>query len=140
MSLVIFSVIGVLFAFLGLGVFLLSLISLLPVNVYHAIMSMTVLHKATSLMDRSIIPVTYVGFDITVALISMGLFYMITRKRKEIKDKMNGKTDINRRGTTPTGQISKHNMLNHHQHGLLNGYTYTFIALNTIWLIIGKHR
>lgn len=140
MALVVFSVLGVVFAFLGLGVFLLALISLLPVNIYIAIMSSIRLSYAIPLVDKSIIPTLIFGGNILIALISAALFYMITRKQKEAKDIMNGKTDNNRRGTTASNQISNHNVFSHHKHSIMNVYTYSYVTIDVIWALVGKDK
>ncbi|CAO3648188.1 unnamed protein product [Mucor hiemalis] len=138
MSLIIFSVLGVVFAFLGLGAFILSLICLLPVNIYNAILSSIKLSHAIPLLNKTMLPLVFFGGNIVVALVSVALFYMITRKRQQAKDIMNGKTDNVRRGTTPSNQISNHNVFSHHKHSLMNGYTYTYVAVAVVWALVGS--
>lgn len=138
MSLIIFSVLGVVFAFFGLGVFILSLICLLPVNIYNAILSSIKLSHAIPLVNKTMLPLVFFGGNIVVALISIALFYMITRKRQQAKDIMNGKTDNVRRGTTPGNQISNHNVFSHHKHSLMNGYTYAYVAVAVVWALVGS--
>lgn len=136
MSLTIISVLGVVCAFLGLGVCLISMICLLPINIYNAILSGIKLKHAIPLLDTSMIPTLFFGGNILLALISACLFYKITRKEQKRKNEENGKTDI--RGTTSGNSLSSHSVFNHHKHSLLNGYTYSYVLINVMWACVGK--
>lgn len=136
MVLTIFSVLGVVCAFLGLGVFLISMICLLPVNLYNAILSCIKLKHAIPLLDTSMIPTLFFGGNILIAFISVCLFYKITRKEQKRKNEESGKTD--NRGTTSNNSISDHSVFSHHQHSLMNGYTYSYVMIDIIWACLGK--
>jgi hypothetical protein len=142
MAIAIFSILGVVCAFLGLGVFLLSMISLLPVNLYNAVMSCIKLQHAIPVLSKSVIPTLFFVGNILIALVSAGLFYMITRTQQRKND---GKTDNGAGGSTtskksPVGndQTSNHNVFSHHKHSLMNGYTYAYVSIDVIWALIGR--
>ncbi|KAL0574285.1 hypothetical protein ABG067_009135, partial [Albugo candida] len=98
-------------------------------------MSSIKLSTSIPLLHKSIIPTLIFGGNIAIALTSLGLFYMITRKQKQAKDIMNGKTDA-KRGTTPNNQTSGHNIFSHHKHSIMNGYTYAYVAIDVIWALL----
>ncbi|KAG2231816.1 hypothetical protein BDF21DRAFT_492531 [Thamnidium elegans] len=133
----IFSVLGVVCAFLGLSVFLLSMICLLPVNIYNAIISCMKLKHAIPLLDTSIIPTLFFGGSILMSIISLCLFYKITEKEQVRKSQAYGKT-ADYRATTPYNQTSHHNPFSHHKHSLLNNYTYSFVVINAMWVCTGS--
>lgn len=136
MSLTLFSVFGVVCAFLGLGVFLLTMVCLLPVNIYNAILSCIKIKHAIPLMDITMIPTLFFIGNMVLALISFGLFYKITRKEQKRKNEENGKMDG--RGTTSNNSISHHSVFSHHKHSLMNGYTYTYVLIDLLWACAGK--
>ncbi|KAI9248946.1 hypothetical protein EDC94DRAFT_624469 [Helicostylum pulchrum] len=133
----IFSVLGVVCAFLGLGVFLLSMICLLPVNIYNAIISCIKLQHAIPLLDTSMIPALFFSGSILMSLISLCLFYKITKNEREKKRQAYGKT-ADYRATTSYNQTSHHNPFSHHKHSLLNTYTYSFVVINAMWVCTGS--
>ncbi|KAI9362252.1 hypothetical protein BD770DRAFT_382246 [Pilaira anomala] len=137
--LTIFSVLGVVCAFLGLCVFLISMICLLPVNLYNAILSCIKLKQSIPLLDTSITPTLFFCGNILIALISLVLFCQITKREQQRKSKEYIRSiDEESRATTSYNQTSNHNPFSHHKHSLLNGYTYSFIAINAIWACIGS--
>lgn len=133
----IFSVLGVVCAFLGLGVFLLSMICLLPINIYNAIISCMKLKHAMRVLDTSMLPTLFFSGSILMSLVSLCLFYKITRNEREKKHQAYGKT-ADSRATTEYNQTSHHNPFSHHKHSLLNVYTYSFVVINAIWVCTGK--
>lgn len=89
------------------------------------------------------IPAVFFVGNILVALISLGLFYIITRK--EQKKGGDGKTDnvagggtASKKSAVNSNQISNHNVFSHHKHSLMNGYTYSYVAISIVWALIGK--
>ncbi|KAI9485917.1 MAG: hypothetical protein EXX96DRAFT_25025 [Benjaminiella poitrasii] len=148
MAVAIFSVIGVVCAFLGLSVFLISLISLLPVNIYNSTMAFFALRKilnSTLNVDSNIATLFFSG-TILIAFVSSGLFYFMTTKKQEDNSTTISKTDMNYGSTDMSTQHSILKLSNtkpsvlakqHRRHHLLNVYSISFVIINIVWGSIG---
>jgi hypothetical protein len=145
MSITIFSIIGVLCAFLGLAVFLISAIALLPVGLYNAIRACLMLNETIPLLEKETVPTIFFGTTIAVALVSSGLFFMMTRIGK--KDGKTEGCDSFYGSTSNSGQTISSNsnssnadvsILHQHSHRLLSGYTINYILIAVIWAVVGK--
>lgn len=141
MKVTIFSIIGVVCAFSGLGVFLISAIALLPVSIYNAIRACFMLNETIPLLEKETIPTIFFGTTIGVALVSSGLFFMMTRIGKK-----DGKTEgqvsfygsTSNSGQTTISSNADGDVLNKHRHQLLNGYTINYILIAIAWACVGN--
>jgi hypothetical protein len=142
MAVTIFSLIGIVCAFTGLAVFLISAIALLPVGLYNAIRACFMLKETIPLLEKETVPTVFFGATIVVALVSSGLFYMMTRIGNQGKTEGHtsfyGSTD----NITPTASSSGNNaegsILHQHRHRLFSGYTINYILIAVIWAAVGK--
>ncbi|GAN02082.1 hypothetical protein MAM1_0016d01522 [Mucor ambiguus] len=137
MTIGICSVLGVILAFSGLAVFLISLIALLPVNIYNAIRSCLVLKHAIAISDQNVMPVVFFSGTILVALVSLGLFMIMTHKSK-------GKTERQEStygSTTDSGASKNSNtkpsVLAKHKHRVVNIYSISYVVIDVIWVAAG---
>ncbi|CAO3640744.1 unnamed protein product [Mucor fragilis] len=139
MAIGICSVLGVILAFSGLAVFLVSLIALLPINIYNAIRSCLVLKHAIAISDENLMPAIFLSATILVALVSLGLFMIMTHKSK-------GKTERQEStygSTTDSGANNNKNsntkpsVLAKHKHRVVNIYSITYVVIDIIWVAAG---
>lgn len=136
MAIGICSVLGVILAFSGLAVFLVSLISLLPINIYNAIRSCLVLQKAVAISDSNLLPVLFFSGTILLALVSLGLFSIMTHKSKgktEHQDSTYGSTTNGGNNNSNT----KPSVLAKHKHRVVNIYSVSYVVIDVIWLVAG---
>ncbi|KAK4512705.1 uncharacterized protein ATC70_003410 [Mucor velutinosus] len=139
MAIGICSVLGVILAFSGLAVFLVSLIALLPVNIYNAIRSCLVLKHAIAISDHDAMPVVFLSGTIVVALVSLGLFMVMTHKSKgktERHESTYGSTadsgaNNNKNSNTKPSVLAKH------KHRVVNIYSISYVAIDAIWVAAG---
>ncbi|CAO0801243.1 unnamed protein product [Mucor circinelloides] len=139
MTIGICSVLGVILAFSGLAVFLISLISLLPVNIYNAIRSCLVLKHAIAISDHDKTPAVFFSVTILLALVSLGLFIIMTHKSKGKTERQeptygsttNSGTNNNKNSNTKPSVIAKH------KHRVVNIYSISYVVIDVIWLAAG---
>lgn len=139
MTIGICSVLGVILAFSGLAVFLISLISLLPVNIYNAIRSCLVLKHAIAISDHDKTPAVFFSVTILLALVSLGLFIIMTHKSKGKTERQeptygsttNSGANSNKNSNTKPSVIAKH------KHRVVNIYSISYVVIDVIWLAAG---
>lgn len=141
MTIGICSVLGVLLAFSGLAVFLVSLIALLPVNIYNAIRSCLVLKHAIAISDQDVAPAVFLSGTILVALVSLGLFMVMTHKSKgktERQESTYGSTtNSGANNNNSKNSNTKPSVLAKHKHRVVNIYSISYVVIDVIWVAAG---
>lgn len=137
MSIGICSVLGVILAFSGLAVFLGSLIALLPINIYNAIRSCFILKKAIAVSDRNALPAVFFSCTILLALVSLGLFLVMTSKSKGKTEEHNSTYGSTTDGGNSNNTNTKPSVLAKHKHRVVNVYSISYVVIDVIWLVAG---
>ncbi|KAL9559613.1 hypothetical protein MBANPS3_000319 [Mucor bainieri] len=140
MTIGICSVLGVVLAFSGLAVFLVSLISLLPINIYNAIRSCLVLKHAMAISDQNAMPVVFLSGTIVVALASLGLFMIMTHKSKgktERQESTYGSTTDSGANNNNKNSNTKPSVLAKHKHRVVNIYSISYVVIDIVWVAAG---
>ncbi|KAI8639488.1 hypothetical protein BD408DRAFT_421382 [Parasitella parasitica] len=139
MAIGICSVLGVVLAFSGLAVFLVSLISLLPVNIYNAIRSCLILKDAMAISDSSLQPVWFFSSTILLALVSLALFLIMTGRSQGKTEQSNTTYGSTANGSNAKNTNTKPSIMAKHRHRVINIYSISYVAIDVIWVVADRH-